>query len=85
MPAITVNAPPPQGDETPHRLEVMQRGEPYIAVDPYIMRLRDVAQDKVYEFNSIRDTDKRMDVLDGVVGMPPKGERNVYIMTPFML
>jgi hypothetical protein len=49
------------------------------------MRLRDVAQDKVYEFNSIRDTDKRMDVLDGVVGMPPKGERNVYIMTPFML
>lgn len=81
----TVQPPPPQGDETTKQLEVMQRGEAYIAVDPYLMRLRDVCQDKVYEFNAIRDTDKRMDVLDGVVGMPPKEERKVYIMTPFML
>lgn len=85
MPAITVKPPPTQGDETTEQLDIMQRGEPYIAVDPYLTRLRDVCQEKVYEFNAIRDTEKRMDVLDGVAGMAPKGERKVYIMTPFML
>jgi hypothetical protein len=85
MPATIVTPPPTIGDEEPAELDLMQRGRPYIAVDRYLSRLRDLAQDKVYEFNAIRDTEKRMDVLDGVVGMAPKGERKVFIMTPFML
>lgn len=83
MPVVTIQPPPTQGDETTTQLDLMRAGEPYLALDPYLMRLRDWAQDKVYAFNAIRDTEKRMDVLNGVAGMPK--ERKVSIMTPFML
>lgn len=85
MPAVTIDPPPPQGDETTTQLDVMLRGEPYLAVDPYLNRLRNLAQVHVAKFNAESDGDKRMALLDGVAGMPPREGRKVYICTPFML
>lgn len=86
MPTADIAPPPLQEGETYDQFNLMISGKPYIAVDPYLMRIREYSQTILDKFNKITgDTDKRMEIFDGIAAMPGKGkDRKVYIMTPFM-
>jgi hypothetical protein len=84
MPATEIPPPPLLEGETSTQLELMRAGEPYIAMDPYLHRLRQLGQDKVYEINKEVNLEKRMELFTGWAGLPEGADRNVYIMSPFM-
>ena len=74
--------------ETTEQLHIMMAGKPYRAVDPYLMRLRQWAQDKVQAFNKIGDMPERMRAMEGFIRTPTleQGEEpSVFITSPFYL
>ena len=73
--------------ETTEQLHIMMSGKPYQAVDPYLMRLRQWAQDKVKALNEITDLEQRMKVMKGFIQTPgDSGEwPSVSITAPFYL
>jgi hypothetical protein len=74
--------------ETTEQLKVMMDGKPYRAVDRYLMRLRQWAQDNVQAFNKIGDMEERMAAMRGFIRTPELGEGeepSVFITSPFYL
>jgi maltose O-acetyltransferase len=61
--------PPPEGDEDHDQMAVMLAGQPYIGVDPYVMRVRDAAAIRVQDINTIRDMGKRMEAMREFLNM----------------
>lgn len=70
--------------ETSEQLRIMAFGQPYKAVDPYLMRLRQWAQDRVKELNNIGDVQERMEAMRGFIEMP-EGPISVFICGSFYL
>lgn len=83
MPAKEIHPPPLEAGETFEQLELMRAGEPYLASDPYLCRVRQWGQDKVYEINKTSNLEERMKIFEDFVGMPEGEKKEVYITTPF--
>lgn len=77
--------PAPIEGESHEQLKIMLAGEPYIAVDPYLCRIREDMANKMYEYNLERSGEKRGKLLEEMAtlrkteGVP----QNTHIMTPF--
>lgn len=84
MPAREIAPPPTIEGETDEQLKLMRAGEPYLAMDPYLMRLRQWGQDQVFKLNAVVNMEERMDLMREFVGMPEGDKREVCIMTPFI-
>ena len=75
---------PLRDGETTEQFEIMQAGKPYLAVDPYLNRVRNDAAEKLASLNKIGDTEKRMKVMRDIIDMrSTKPDPRVYIMNPF--
>jgi hypothetical protein len=79
--------PPPNAGEDATQLNLMRAGKPYLAMDPYLTRLRDRGAVVLKEFNDhSADLTKRMELMRKVccfVGERPK-EDIVAIMSGFI-
>lgn len=77
--------PAPLEGENHEQLKIMLAGEPYIAVDPYLMRIRDEMANKMYDYNAERDSEKRGKMLESMATLRPKEgvPQNVFILPPF--
>jgi hypothetical protein len=74
---------PLQGGESAEQFEVMLSGKPYLAADPYLCRMREAIQDKLWVINQERNTDKRMMLFDDFVTFGG-GRDQTFVMTPFL-
>ena len=83
MPAKEIAPPPMLEGETDTQLKLMRSGEPYLAMDPYLCRLRQWGQDQVFKLNAVVNLEERMKLMQDFVGMPEDEVKNVCIMTPF--
>jgi hypothetical protein len=77
--------PAPKEGETQEQLKVMLAGKPYLAVDPYLMRLREEMSYKMFEYNAERSGEKRQELLANLATLrKPEGKpQNTHIMPPF--
>ena len=82
MPAREIAPPPLREGETDEQLKLMRAGKPYIAMDPYLDRVRQWGMDKVFELNNTSDMDARMKLMSEFVGMP-EDDPKVFIARPF--
>ena len=72
--------PPPLPHENPIELNKMCRGENYLANDPYLSRLRDLAVIRNDACNLELDSVKRMEIYKEWLGV---GRENSWIMRDF--
>jgi hypothetical protein len=77
--------PAPIEGEDHEQLKIMLSGKPYIAVDPYLCRIREEMATKMFEYNAERSGDKRQELLAGLATLrKPEGKpQNAHIMPPF--
>ncbi|WWC61587.1 uncharacterized protein I303_104171 [Kwoniella dejecticola CBS 10117] len=71
-------SPPGEGEDATE-LGIMIAGKPYLAMDPYVDRIRAGQAKKVWEINQIVDIPARMDAMRGFLNMG----RDVCIMQGF--
>ncbi|WWC87450.1 uncharacterized protein L201_002339 [Kwoniella dendrophila CBS 6074] len=76
-PIAKPSPPISEQNETPDQLNLMILGKPYIASDKYLGRIRDESYEKVYAFNRIRNTEKRMKkTIKGFINLKDQDEEN---------
>ena len=76
--------PPLTHGETLEQHDIMISGKPYIAMDPLLSRLRDIAAEQLAAVNGENNMDKRMAILNGVCDMRGgKGKEEVLVAAPF--
>ena len=78
--------PTPLEGESHEQLKIMLAGQPYIAVDPYLMRIREDMANKMHEYNAERSGAKRTELLESMATLrkPTDGSpQDVFICPPF--